>query len=84
MLWQSNFYCDASDTKHAFINPYGRLDFHLGVKTADDKWKLTGWIRNTLDKRYFTALQGNQVSAGLIVGLVGDPLTAGASVAVTW
>lgn len=82
--WQSSFYSDASDSQYALINPYGILNFHIGVKTADDKWKLTGWIHNALDKRYFTNLQGNLLSAGLIGGTVGDPLMAGASIAVTW
>lgn len=82
--WQSSFYSDASDSQYALINPYGLLNVHAGIKTSDDKWKFTGWVHNALDKHYFTNLQGNLLSAGLIGGTVGDPLMAGASLAVTW
>jgi iron complex outermembrane receptor protein len=83
--WQSNFFSDTSDSIYSIIHSYGLLNFHLGVKTADDKWKLTGWIHNALDQRYFTNRSATgSVGAGLISGSVGNPLMAGVSVAATW
>ncbi|MBG0808284.1 TonB-dependent receptor [Methylosinus sp. H3A] len=82
--WQSRYYSDATDSVYAQINPYGLLNFNLGVKTDDEKWKLTGWVHNALDKRYFTNLQGNLLSGGLIGGTVGDPIMGGVALAVTF
>lgn len=62
----------------------GLLNFNVGVKTQDEKWKLTGWIHNALDKRYFTNRQGNLLSGGLIGGTVGDPIMGGVALAVTF
>lgn len=82
--WQSSYYSDATDSIYALINPYGLLNFNVGVKTQDEKWKLTGWIHNALDKRYFTNRQGNLLSGGLIGGTVGDPIMGGVALAVTF
>jgi iron complex outermembrane recepter protein len=82
--WQSSYYSDATDSVYALINPYGLLDFNLGIKTEDEKWKLTGWVHNALNKHYFTNLQGNLLSGGLIGGTVGDPIMGGGSLAVTF
>jgi iron complex outermembrane receptor protein len=80
--WQSSYYSDATDSIYSLINPYGLLNFNLGVKTQDEKWKLTGWVHNALNKHYFTNLQGNLLSGGLIGGTVGDPIMGGVTLAV--
>jgi iron complex outermembrane receptor protein len=83
--WQSSFFSDTSDSIYSVIHPYGLLNVNIGVKTADESWKLTGWIHNALDKRYFTNLSATTtVGAGLIGGSVGDPLLAGVSLAAKW
>jgi iron complex outermembrane receptor protein len=86
--WQSAVFSgtffDNSNSIYALIPPYGLLNVHIGIKSPDDKWNVTGWIHNALDQHYFTTLSSSLagVGAGLIAGTVGDPLLAGATLRV--
>lgn len=83
--WQSAFYSDTSDSLYSAISPYGLLNVHAGLETTDQSWRLTGWVHNALDKRYFTNQQPALiVGAGLVSGTVGAPLMAGVTLAARW
>jgi iron complex outermembrane receptor protein len=83
--WQSSYYSDANNSIYSVIPSYGLLNFNLGVKTADDSLKITGWAHNALDKRYYLNVSAvSAVAAGLIAGTVGNPLMAGVTVATKW
>lgn len=83
--WQSSYFSDAPDSIYSIIHSYGLLNFNIGVKTDDDSLKLTGWVHNALDKRYFLNVSATSgVGAGLIVGVAGDPLMAGVTIATKW
>ena len=59
-----------------WVGGYAITNFRLGFR-ADDKWEVSGWVRNAFDTHYFDFLTAQSGSTGLIVGQPGDPRTYG-------
>jgi iron complex outermembrane receptor protein len=80
----SNFYT-SDDSSYALIPGYGLVNLHLGLRSNSGSWDASLWVRNALNKDYFTALNnpsGGVFATGYIVGSIGDPRTFGATVIV--
>jgi outer membrane receptor protein involved in Fe transport len=55
---------------------YTLVNGRLGIKAADDKWRVSLWMRNMADRYYYTsAFVGNS----LFVRMNGMPRTVGLS-----
>jgi iron complex outermembrane receptor protein len=60
------------------INGYSLENFRVGYR--DDRWELSGWVRNAFNTHYFEQLATQSGNTGLIVGQPGDPRTWGVTV----
>jgi len=81
--WQSATYSgdfgENANSAYSVISGYGILNLHGGLKANDGSWNLTGWAHNALDHRYFLYKSANYVGSGLVGGVPGQPLMAGAT-----
>jgi iron complex outermembrane receptor protein len=81
---RSFFYSTADDGQYSKVPGYalGNLDF--GIRQADGRWDLSGWIHNFTNSRYylFKQVTGSLPTYNLVVGEVGDPLTFGVTLRV--
>jgi iron complex outermembrane recepter protein len=76
---RSSFYSTADDSVYSKVPGYGVGNISFGVRQADGRWDLSGWIHNFTDARYylFKEVTGSLPVYNLVVGEVGDPLTFG-------
>ena len=61
------------------IDGYTLLDFRLGIASADDTWRLTGWVRNATDEFYSN---GTFNTGDTISRYAGMPRTFGGTLTV--
>jgi iron complex outermembrane receptor protein len=83
--YRSNNYYTSDDSRYSLIPSYSVLNAHLGVRTGAGRWDVSLWVRNLLDRHYFTSLNnpaGGVFSSGYVVGSIGDPRTYGATIAL--
>lgn len=73
---QSSFFAATNDSIYSRINGYALLNLTFGIRTADRKWDVSGWIHNATDKKYFTLLAGSSP----LTAQVGMPLAFGGTV----
>jgi iron complex outermembrane recepter protein len=78
--FRSSSYYNADDSAYSLIAGYGLVNLHLDVNARSDRWQLSLWARNVLDKAYFASLSvGGAFAAGYVAGAIGDPRTFGAA-----
>ena len=63
------------------VDSYTVANLRFGVADMDERWQLTGWVRNLTDKDYYT---GASASNDSIVRLLGRERTYGLSFRYTW
>ncbi len=76
---RSFFYSTADDGQYSKVPGYGLGNIDFGIRQADGRWDLSGWIHNVSNEHYylFKEVTGSLPSYNLVVGEVGDPLTFG-------
>jgi iron complex outermembrane receptor protein len=76
---RSFFYSTADDGEYSKVPGYGLGNIDFGIRQADGKWDLSGWIHNVSNEHYylFKDVTGSLPTYNLVVGEVGDPLTFG-------
>ncbi|WBX84716.1 TonB-dependent receptor [Sphingosinicella microcystinivorans] len=67
-----------TNSQYTRIDGYGILNGRIGLRVDDQKFDVSVWARNLLNKKYFTAL--SVANLGLITGNIGDPRTIGLTV----
>ena len=79
VLLRTGFYSTGDDSKYSYVPGYGVGNLDFGVRQANGRWDLSGWIHNFTNDRYYTfkVLAGSAPSYNLVQGEVGDPLTFG-------
>ncbi|MFL6603460.1 MAG: TonB-dependent receptor [Steroidobacteraceae bacterium] len=78
--FRASEYYSSDDSAYSVIHGYGLVNLHVSVGSTSDRWQLSFWTRNVLDKEYFTALSvGGAFGAGYVGGVVGDPRMYGAT-----
>jgi iron complex outermembrane recepter protein len=78
--FRSSSYYTSDDSAYSLINGYGLVNLYASVGSTSDRWQLSLWARNVLDKEYFAALSvGGAFAAGYVAGTIGDPRTYGAT-----
>jgi len=78
--YTSSYFGTIDDGPYTRIAGYGLANMRIGLHSADDRYDVSLWARNLLDKRYFTTLNTASVNATWgITGEPGDPLTFGAT-----
>lgn len=79
--WRSASEGAIDDSKYAKIPAYGLLNLSTGWKGkyGNSKWDASIWVRNALDKRYYTAIFQYPAYADLYTAAVGTPRTIGAT-----
>jgi iron complex outermembrane recepter protein len=83
--YRSSNYYTSDDSIYSLIPSYALVNAHVGLRSGTDGWNVSFWVRNLLDKHYFTALNnpsGGVFASGYIVGSIGDPRTYGATLSV--
>jgi iron complex outermembrane receptor protein len=81
---RTSFYSTADDGQYTKVPGYGLGNIDFGIRQADGKWDLSGWIHNFTNEHYyiFKQVNGSLPSYNLVVGEVGDPLTFGVTLRV--
>jgi outer membrane receptor protein involved in Fe transport len=64
------------------VKAYALVDLRVGVHTADDRWRITGWIRNLNDAYYWTNVSYN--GPNVAIRYAGMPRTFGVSAALRY
>ncbi len=78
--YTSSYFGTIDDGPYTRIAGYGLANIRIGLHSADDRYDVSLWARNLLDKRYFTTLGTASVNAAWgITGEPGDPRTFGAT-----
>ena len=63
------------------VDGYSLLNARVGFRAAE-RWTLSLWSRNLLNKDYFDLLSAAPGNSGLYVGQPGDPRTVGVTLRV--
>ena len=79
---RSSYDTSGSNSQYTKIDGYGLLNGRLGLRLDDQRFDVSVWARNLLDKKYFTSL--GAANNGLITGNIGDPRTIGGTVRLTF
>ncbi len=74
---RSSFYTAVGDSRFSRVAGYGLLNLRAGLRAGDQRWDVSVWARNVLDKDYFQTL--SPANTGLVLGITGDPRTLGAT-----
>jgi iron complex outermembrane receptor protein len=76
---RSFFYSTADDSQYSKVPGYALGNIDFGIRQADGRWDLSGWIHNVSNEHYylFKEAGGTLPTYNLVVGEVGDPLTFG-------
>jgi iron complex outermembrane receptor protein len=78
--FRSSSYYNSDDSAYSLIDGYGLVNLYVNVGATSNRWQVSLWARNVLDKEYFAALSvGGAFGAGYTAGTVGDPRTYGAT-----
>lgn len=78
--YTSSYFGTIDDSPYTRIAGYGLANARLGLHSRDDRYDISLWVRNALDKRYFVTLGTASVNATWgITGEPGDPRTVGAT-----
>jgi iron complex outermembrane receptor protein len=78
--FRSSSYYNSDDSVYSLIQGYGLVNLYVNVGSTSDRWLVSLWARNVLDKEYFAALVvGGAFGAGYTAGIIGDPRTYGAT-----
>jgi iron complex outermembrane receptor protein len=81
--YRSAFSSSSSASRYLNIGAYALLNAQIGFRTLD-KWSVSVWGRNLLDREYFELLSGAPGSSGLYEGPPGDPRTFGVTLKKTF
>jgi iron complex outermembrane receptor protein len=74
--YRSAFSSSPSPSRFLDIGAYALLNAQFGFRTTD-RWSISVWGRNLLNRNYFELLSGAPGNSGLYEGLPGDPRTLG-------
>jgi iron complex outermembrane receptor protein len=79
---RSFFYSTADDGQYSKVPGYGLANLDFGIRQADGRWDLSGWIHNATNEHYYLFKEvqsstGTLPTYNLVLGEVGDPLTFG-------
>jgi iron complex outermembrane receptor protein len=78
--FRSSSYYNSDDSAYSLIRGYGLVNMHMSVGPPSERWQISVWARNVLNKEYFSALSsGGVFGAGYVAGSIGDPRTYGAT-----
>lgn len=79
VLLKTGFYSTGDDSKYSYVPGYGIGNINFGIREADGRWDLSGWVHNITDQKYYLyrAVNGSFPIYNLIYAAVGDPLTFG-------
>jgi iron complex outermembrane receptor protein len=77
---RSSFNDTVNNSIYGKIPGFGLLDVRMGARTDDGRYDVFLWSHNATNTKYYQTLSA--ANTGLITGIVGDPLTWGATVRV--
>jgi iron complex outermembrane recepter protein len=77
--YRSSFSSNPSPSAYTQIDGYSLSNFRAGFR-SDSGFDIYAWIRNAFDADYLEQLSVGPGNTGLIVGLPGDPRTAGLTI----
>lgn len=79
---RSSFITDETNSRYARVPGYGVLNARVGVRIDGERWDLSIWARNLLDKKYFTSMTA--ATTGLISAGIGNPRQIGSTLRVNF
>jgi iron complex outermembrane receptor protein len=76
---RNGFFSGADNSQYSWVPGYGIGNVSFGVKQAEGRWDLSGWIHNFTDSHYYLyrGASGSFPTYNTVSGLVGDPITGG-------
>lgn len=74
--WRSAYQGSLEGGEGSQVPSYGITDLRLGLRQAQARWEMVGWVRNAFDTDHVTAISA-QLGAGDYAALPGQPRTAG-------
>lgn len=80
---RTGFYSTADDSKYGLVPGYALGNITFGVRTADSRWDLSGWVHNFTNAHYYVyrMVTGTLPDYNLVAGSVAPPLTFGVTLA---
>jgi len=77
--YRSKFSSSTTPSEYLVVDGYSVLNGRVGVQ-VNNRWSLTVWSRNLLNKDYYEQLAAVGGGTGLYVGFLGEPRTFGVTV----
>ncbi|WP_442878735.1 TonB-dependent receptor [Brenneria sp. g21c3] len=76
--WRSWAYGTLDDSEYSRIPSYGVLNLSTGLsgKQGDNRWNVSLWVKNALDKTYYRSVRGSSATSGVL----GEPRMFGVTV----
>jgi iron complex outermembrane receptor protein len=81
--YRSSFSSNPTPSKYLVIPGYGLLNTRIGIRTPN-RWSVSLWARNLLDKDYFEMLNPVGGNTGIFVGFLGDPRSFGVTARISF
>lgn len=79
---RSSFMTDETNSRYARVPGYGVLNARVGLRIDGERWDVSVWARNLLDKKYFNAMSA--AATGLITAGIGNPRQIGGTLRVSF
>ena len=74
--YETAYFSNTDDSIYSVIGDHGVLNLHAGIKPESERWDLTAWAHNALDRRYYTSVMAATTGGNLQVQPA-DPLMFG-------
>jgi len=75
--WRSRYITASDNSSFGKIPGYAIVNGRLGVRDPNGRWDIFGWVRNLLNKDYYTRRGLAPFNTGYLGAAVGDPRTGG-------
>jgi len=82
--WDSMQYLELENSQSDVQGSYAVTNARLGFRTADDRWELSGFVRNAANKYYRIYNLDVAGLFGNVVSVYGTPRVYGATITYRW
>jgi iron complex outermembrane receptor protein len=79
---RSSYITDETNSRYARVPGYGVLNARVGLRIDGERWDVSIWARNLLDKKYYNAMTA--AATGLITAGIGNPRQLGGTLRVNF
>jgi iron complex outermembrane receptor protein len=76
--YRSGFYAAVNLDPFSYVPGYAIFGLHAGVRAANGRWDLSGWVRNLTNKDFYNTKAVNS-TYGIVTSSLGEPRLFGAT-----